>query len=103
MATLGLIGGGEMKPDGELAYLYLFAIILATAIPFLIWTELYKYNKASIMGIYGLTTSIFGVIATGIMIPEANVFSWQILVAMVLITMGMWIANKTNNEKEKET
>ena len=105
MVLVGAACGGKLIPENSIAYLYLFAIILATAIPFLIWTELYKYNRASIMGIYGLTTSLFGIVATGLLIPGATVFSWKMLFATVLIILGMWVANsahKTSKDNAEE-
>jgi len=102
MTLCGSVSGGTLQAENGIAYLYFFAIVLATAIPFLIWTELYKYNKASIMGIYGLTTSLFGVIATGLLIPGANVLSPQMLIATVLVLLGMWIANKGKTENKEE-
>lgn len=89
MAAAGLICGGTLAAVSSLAYLYFALIVICTAIPYLLRSELLKYNKASLISVYSLPTPLFGTLATALVFSNTNIFSLQFLLAFLLIAGGM--------------
>lgn len=103
MLIIGLFGGGKLTPVSGMSYFVLAMIVLTTAFPYLVWSELYKYNKASTMSVYGLMTPLFGMIATALFFPGTSVFNLQNAVALVLIVSGISIANFNLSKKKNDS
>lgn len=93
MLLIGIIGGGKLIATGTASYFLLIAIVFTTAIPYMLWSQLYKYNKASIMSVYCLMTPIFGMLFTSLFYGNSNVFSLYSVGALVLISLGILCVN----------
>lgn len=93
MLLIGIIGGGKLIATGTSSYFLLIAIVFTTAIPYMLWSQLYKYNKASIMSVYCLMTPMFGMLFTSLFFGNSNVFSLYSVGALVLISLGILCVN----------
>ena len=93
MLLIGIIGGGKLIATGSASYFLLIAIVFTTAIPYMLWSQLYKYNKASIMSVYCLMTPMFGMLFTSLFYGNSNVFSLYSVGALVLISLGILCVN----------
>lgn len=93
MLLIGIIGGGKLIATGTASYFLLIAIVFTTAIPYMLWSQLYKYNKASIMSVYCLMTPMFGMLFTSLFYGNSNVFSLYSVGALVLISLGILCVN----------
>lgn len=93
MLLIGIIGGGKLIATGTASYFLLIAIVFTTAIPYMLWSQLYKYNKASIMSVYCLMTPMFGMLFTSLFFGNSNVFSLFSVGALVLISLGILCVN----------
>lgn len=93
MLLIGIIGGGKLIATGTASYFLLIAIVFTTAIPYMLWSQLYKYNKASIMSVYCLMTPMFGMLFTSLFFGNSNVFSLYSVGALVLISLGILCVN----------
>lgn len=93
MLLIGIIGGGKLIATGTSSYFLLIAIVFTTAIPYMLWSQLYKYNKASIMSVYCLMTPMFGMLFTSLFYGNSNVFSLYSVSALVLISLGILCVN----------
>lgn len=93
MLLIGIIGGGKLIATGTASYFLLIAIVFTTAIPYMLWSHLYKYNKASIMSVYCLMTPMFGMLFTSLFYGNSNVFSLYSVGALVLISLGILCVN----------
>lgn len=93
MLLIGIIGGGKLIATGTASYFLLIAIVFTTAIPYMLWSQLYKYNKASIMSVYCLMTPMFGMLFTSLFYGNSNVFSLYSVGALVLISLGIMCVN----------
>ncbi len=93
MLLIGIIGGGKLIATSSASYFLLIAIVFTTAIPYMLWSQLYKYNKASIMSVYCLMTPMFGMLFTSLFFGNSNVFSLYSVGALVLISLGILCVN----------
>lgn len=108
MLLIGIIGGGKLIATGTASYFLLIAIVFTTAIPYMLWSQLYKYNKASIMSVYCLMTPMFGMLFTSLFFGNSNVFSLYSVGALVLISLGILCVNlhfgkKSNSINSEKT
>ena len=94
----GLLSGGEVygfTPVSILLLLYLAAI---SSISFSLWATILKYNPVGKVSIFGFSIPIFGVTLSAIFLGE-SIFTLQNLIALTLVSIGIIIVNKTNQEE----
>ena len=101
LITLGLIGGGRLhftSTNATLLFLYLASL---SSIAFSLWTTLFKYNPVGKVSVFNFLTPIFGTILSAVILSE-DVFKLKNLVALVLVCLGIYIVNKTGDNKVSE-
>jgi len=67
---------------------------LISSVSYSIWGILLKYNPVSSVTIYGFTNPIFGAILSAVFLAEWNTINIQYLVALGLVSLGIYIVNK---------
>ena len=98
LIILGLIGGGRLhfsSINATLLFLYLASL---SSIAFSLWTTLFKYNPVGKISVFNFLTPIFGTILSAVILSE-DVFKLKNLVALILVCLGIYIVNKTNDAK----
>ncbi len=96
MIMAGIIGGGRIKVTSATGIILIVYMALISSIAYSLWGILLKYNPVSSVTIYGFTNPIFGAILSAILLGEWNSISMRYIVALVLVSLGIYIVNKSN-------
>ncbi|MCR5761161.1 MAG: DMT family transporter [Sphaerochaetaceae bacterium] len=94
----GLAFGGRMTDGGSVGYSILLILSLISAVCFLIWTSLSKYNHISRIAPYQFVNPVSGVICSALILGE-NLFKFKYLITLVLVSVGIIITNSAVREK----
>lgn len=102
MTAIGLIAGGSLCISGSPAPAVLMLIYLAfiSACAYSIWSTLLKYNPVSKIAVFGFMNPVCGVLLSALLLGEAQqAFRPEALIALVLISLGIFIVNKGQEQK----
>lgn len=94
LAVIGFIFGGRLSYTGIGCIWIMAYLALLSSVAFTLWTQLLKYNPAGKIALFGFLNPVFGVITSGIVLKE-NFLNPQILFALVLVSIGIYIVNKS--------
>lgn len=95
----GVAFGGcfeKIEPIGYITFAYLFSTLGLT---FWLFSQLLKYNSLGKVTIFNALMPIFGTIASALMLGE-NIGKWNILFAMFLAVIGIFLVN---GEKSRQS
>ncbi|MCR4675637.1 MAG: EamA family transporter [Sphaerochaetaceae bacterium] len=95
----GLIFGGRMTDGGAEGYGILLILALISAVCFLIWTALSKFNHISRIAPYQFVNPISGVICSALILGE-DLFKFKYLITLVLVSLGIIITNSAVRDKQ---
>lgn len=93
LILMGFLAGGSvhgLTPASALLFLYLAVISSAS---FSIWATILKHNSVGKVSIFGFSIPVFGVLLSAAVLNE-NIFTLQNLVALVLVSAGIFIVNR---------
>jgi drug/metabolite transporter (DMT)-like permease len=90
LAIVGFAGGGHFQRFGIEATGLLAYLCVLSAAAFALWSLLLKHNPVGSIAIWGCLIPIFGTLLSGIILGE-SVLEWKNLVALVLVTAGIWL------------
>ena len=92
-----VMGGGEavLSPLGVLVFLY---ICTASTVSYLLWSYILKTSELSRMLVIKFAEPMFACIFGAVLLGE-DIFKWQYLLAFLLISGGILLANKRKKEK----
>lgn len=88
----GLLNKGGLSNFTVKSTLLLFYLAILSSAAFSIWTALMKYNKVGFVSMFNFLVPIFGVLLSAIVLKE-NVFSLKNLLALILVCIGIILAN----------
>jgi drug/metabolite transporter (DMT)-like permease len=97
-AVIGITGlafGGQLQRFGWEASLLMIYLCVLSAAAFSLWSVLIKHNPVGSIAIFGCLVPIFGVVTSGLVLGE-SVLEWKNLLALVLVTAGIWLATGDN-------
>lgn len=103
MIIIGLSFGGKINLGsiGGLAVLVYLAFL--SAIAYSLWGILLKHNPVSKVTIFSFTTPIFGVLLTSLLLTEnSNVGIVNLIAALLLVCLGIFILNYQPKKKNEE-
>ena len=98
MTIAGLVFGGKMNWSGD-AWFIVKAVALIlymgfiSAAAYTLWGILLKYNDVSKVATCKFMNPIFGALLSFAILQEANVMGWQIMVALALVCIGIFVVN----------
>lgn len=98
MTIAGLVFGGKMNWSGD-AWFIVKAVALIlymgfiSAAAYTLWGILLKYNDVSKVATCKFMNPIFGAVLSFAILQEANVMGWQIMVALALVCVGIFVVN----------
>ena len=95
LTVIGFINGGSLKGFTFKSTLLLIYMALISSIAFALWTELLKYNKVSKISIFNFLIPVFGTILSAVFLKE-NIFDIKVLLALFLVSLGIYFAYKDN-------
>ena len=97
MMMVGLLAGGRLHMTSLLGIALIIYMALISSVAYSIWGVLLKYNPVSSVTIYGFTNPIFGALLSAILLSEWKTITGQYLVALVLVSLGIYIVNRVND------
>lgn len=101
LALIGFFMGGHIHFHGFSSFLILLYLALISAVAYTLWGILLKYNPVSRISMYGFMNPLFGVLLSAIILSEANqAFSYQGVLALCLVTIGILIVNRKKEERK---
>ncbi len=99
LIVIGWALRGEVGHFTWKSILLLLYMALLSTVAFSLWTILLKYNPVGKVAVYGFTIPVFGVALSGLLLGE-QIFSIKNLAALVLVSIGIVIVNKKQNDKK---
>ena len=98
MTIAGLVFGGKISLSGDAWFITrAVALILymgfISAAAYTLWGILLKYNDVSKVATCKFMNPIFGAVLSFAILQEANVMGWQIMVALALVCVGIFVVN----------
>ena len=99
MAIIGFIKGGKLDFAGPQNIILLLYMGFISAAAYTIWSLLLKYNNVSKVSTCKFMNPIFGVLLSFIFLDEKDSLGWQVVIALVLVSLGIYIVNKLGNKE----
>ena len=99
MTIVGVIFGGHLHIESGDAWFMAKAVALLlymgfiSAAAYTLWGILLKYNDVSKVATCKFMNPIFGAVLSFAILQEANVMGWQVVVALILVSLGIFIVN----------
>ncbi len=90
----GMVSGGSVTGFTWKSSLLLGYMALLSTVAFSIWSLLLKYNSVGKVTIYGFSIPVFGVALSALFLGE-NILSWQTVIALIMVSVGIIIVNKS--------
>lgn len=90
----GMVSGGSVIGFTWKSALLLGYMALLSTVAFSIWSLLLKYNSVGKVTIYGFSIPVFGVALSALFLGE-NILSWQTVIALIMVSVGIIIVNKS--------
>lgn len=100
IAVLAILLGGKINLLNVKADLVLLWLCFVSAMAFLIWSTLLKYNDVSKTGVFKLLIPVFGNILSALILGE-SIFSVTRLIAAVCVCAGIALVNIKIPQKGK--
>lgn len=97
LTILGFGFGGELKGFTLASTTLLLYMAFLSAVAFVIWTQLMKYNKVGTISMYNFLTPVFGTVLSAIFLGE-NLFDIKIFAALILVTFGIFLVYRKVEE-----
>ena len=100
LSVIGLVCGGEVNGFTPASTILLLYMGMISAVAYSLWSVLLKYNPVGKVAIFGFSNPVFGVILSAVLLGEKNqAFTWQGLVALLLVCIGILMVNKSQSEE----
>ena len=90
LTAMGLAGGGHFVSFGLGATALLAYLAALSAIAFALWSLLLKHNPVGSVAVFNFEIPIFGAVLAALVLGE-SVLEWKNLVALVLVSIGIWL------------
>lgn len=96
LILLGYGFGGKLTGFTLKSTTLLIYMALLSSVAFVIWTQLFKYNKVGKIAVFNFLVPVFGTLLSGIFLKE-NIFDLKILIALLLVCSGIYLVNRVND------
>ncbi|MGL4107746.1 DMT family transporter [Clostridium sp. LP20] len=100
LVILGFIFDGKLEGFTITSSILLIYMALLSSVAFSLWTLLLKYNKVGLISVFNFLIPIFGTLLSGLFLGE-NIFDIKILIALILVSFGIYQVNKVNYHKDE--
>ena len=100
MIAVGLIFGGRIYMTDIYGALDLIYLALLSAVAYSLWGLLLKANPVSRVTVFNFMTPIFGVILSVIFLEEASVNYINLIITLILVSIGILLLNYRPAEKK---
>lgn len=97
LILLGILGGASFSDITPKAVGLLLYMALLSSVAFTLWTTLLKHNRVGKISVYNFLVPVFGTILSALFLGE-SIWSWQNILALVLVCAGIYIVNRKKEE-----
>lgn len=103
MMIVGFAAGGRINKVSGLNVVLIFVYLaLISAVAYTIWGILLKYNPVSKVSVIGFMNPVFGVLLSALFLGETKeAFNFKSLIALLLVSVGIYIVNAKFERKNK--
>lgn len=102
MMAAAFFMGGHFTMGGAPSYILLFYMACISAVSYSIWGLLMKYNDVSKVSVFGCANPIMGTVLSAIILDEQKSLGPQIIAALALVSVGIYIVNKKERVNTSE-
>ena len=102
LTIIGIITGGHFDIVTKEGIVVMAYLALLSSVAFTLWTILLKYNQIGRICIYNFVIPVSGIFLAGIVLHE-DIWHLRYFGALLLVTAGIIIVNKTTNNKKSNT
>ena len=95
-----LLGGHYTLPSLGALGIFVYLAFLS-AVAYTVWGVLLKYNEVSKVSVYAFMTPIFGALLSAIILGEKDELGLRAILALAIISIGIFIVNVDPGKKEK--
>ena len=99
LLVAGLAGGGSFPVLNAAGLLSLFYLSVLSAVSFVLWTVLLKYNGVGRITVYNFMIPLFGTVLSALFLGE-SIFDLRTLLALLLVCSGIFIVNRPRATRE---
>ncbi len=101
MLLTGLVFGGKLRPVGISAWLLMGYLGLLSAVAYTVWSLLLQRHPVSKVTVSAFLNPIFGVVLSALILGEGKILNIpRCLLAIVLVSLGVWIVNRPETAKQ---
>jgi drug/metabolite transporter (DMT)-like permease len=90
LTAMGWLGGGHFAQFSIAAGALVIYLAAVSAVAFALWSLLLKHNPVGSVAVFNFEIPIFGAILAALILGE-SVLEWKNLVALVLVSVGIWL------------
>ena len=90
LTAMGWLGGGHFAQFSVAAGALVVYLAAVSAVAFALWSLLLKHNPVGSVAVFNFEIPIFGAILAALILGE-SVLEWKNLVALVLVSVGIWL------------
>ncbi len=90
LLTIGAVGGGHLAAFDVQSGLLLIYMALLSSVAFATWSLLLRHNPVGLIAAFNFLVPVFGVALSAVFLGE-SVLRWSYLVALVLVSIGIWL------------
>ena len=96
MTISGLLMGGQLTGWCLKSVVLLIYMALISSVAYSVWGILLKHNPVGKVAVYSFTNPIFSVLLSFVFLKESSSFGWELIVALVLVCVGIYLVNRVN-------
>lgn len=94
LSLVGVIGGGHPGVMSFPAAGTLLYLAMVSAVAYTLWALLLQYNPVSKVTVFGFMTPVCGVVLSTLLLAEGGLLSVQTLLALALVSLGIYVVNR---------
>ncbi|MCR5625195.1 MAG: DMT family transporter [Lachnospiraceae bacterium] len=102
MAVVGFAAGGKLIYSGPSCIALILYMGFISAAAYTLWSLLLKYNDVSKVSTCKFMNPIFGVLLSFLILKEQSSLGWQVLIALLLVSVGIYVVNYKKSVGEAE-
>ena len=100
MMMIGFFSGGSIILSDVISWSILLYLAFLSAMAYSLWGILLKHNPISKVAVHGFMIPVFGVIISQCILSEqGGVAPWRLFVALVLVSVGIFLSNYSIQKK----
>ena len=96
MTIIGIIMGGQISGWCLKSLILMIYLALISAVAYSVWGILLKANPVGKVAVYSFTNPMFSVILSFIFLNESSSFGLELIIALALVCIGIYMVNKVD-------